>query len=177
MRYEILGPLEVRDEARVISLARGRLRLLLGVLLLRANEVISSELLIDALWGESPPPAAAGSLHNLTAALRKALGEGALVTRAGGYVLVVGEDELDAWHFQALAEQGREALAAGEPARAAGLLREGLALWRGRRWPISPTRPRCRRRSRDWLSCGWRRWRSASRPTSPSAATANSSRS
>jgi DNA-binding SARP family transcriptional activator len=131
MRYEILGPLEVRDGARVVSLARGRQRILLAVLLLHADEVVSSELLIDALWGESPPPTAAGSLHNLTAALRKALGDGALRTRGGGYELRVGDDALDARRFEALAAQGRDALAAGEPERAAALLRDGLALWRG----------------------------------------------
>jgi DNA-binding SARP family transcriptional activator/ABC-type branched-subunit amino acid transport system substrate-binding protein/outer membrane protein assembly factor BamB len=131
MRYEILGPLEVRDGARVLSLARGRQRVLLTVLLLHGNEVVSSEMLIDALWGESPPAAAVGSLHNLIAALRKALGDGALRTRNGGYELRVGGEELDARRFEALATQGRLALAAADPERATALLREGLALWRG----------------------------------------------
>src|SRR5881392_2423243 len=119
MRYGILGPLEVRDGARTVVLAQGGQRLLLSVLLLHANEAISSDRLIDALWGEAPPPTAARSLHNLISALRKGLGDGQLVTRSHGYLLHVAEGELDAQRFAALSDQGRAALAAGDPARAA----------------------------------------------------------
>ena len=61
MRYGILGPLEVRDGQRTVALADGRQRLLLAVLLLHANQAVSSDRLIDALWGESPPASAKGS--------------------------------------------------------------------------------------------------------------------
>ena len=127
MRYSILGPLEVRD----VSLGQGRQRLLLAVLLLHRNEVLSSERLIEALWGEAPPPTAAGSLHNLVSALRKALGNGALVTHGHGYALTVAPGELDADEFEALSARGRAALADGDAGEAAELLREALALWRG----------------------------------------------
>ena len=127
MRYFILGPLEVRDA----SLGHGRQRLLLAVLLLHRNEVLSSERLIEALWGEAPPPSAAGSLHNLVSALRKALGNGALVTHGHGYALTVAPGELDTDEFEALAARGRAALADGDAGEAAELLREALALWRG----------------------------------------------
>jgi DNA-binding SARP family transcriptional activator/ABC-type branched-subunit amino acid transport system substrate-binding protein/streptogramin lyase len=131
MRYRILGPLEVDDGTRVVPLAQGRQRLLLAVLLVHPNEAISNDRLIDALWGEAPPPTAARSLHNLISSLRKGLGDGQLVTRGHGYLLQVAEGELDAQRFEALSDQGRAALAAGDPARAADLLREALALWRG----------------------------------------------
>jgi DNA-binding SARP family transcriptional activator len=167
MRYAILGPLEVRDDARLVSLARGRQRVLVAVLLLHANEVVASELLIDALWGECPPPTAAGSLHNLTAALRKALGDGVLQTRGGGYELRLGDDELDARRFEALTRQGSAALAAGEPERAAALLREGLVLWRGP--PLADLAYEAALQAE--------RSRSASRRTWRSAGTASSSRS
>jgi YVTN family beta-propeller protein len=104
---------------------------LLAVLLMHANEAVTSDRLIDALWGESPPPTAPGSLHNLVSGLRKAVGDGRLVTRDGGYLLCVADDELDAHRFDALAERGRRALVDGEAEPAAALLREGLALWRG----------------------------------------------
>jgi DNA-binding SARP family transcriptional activator len=131
MRYGILGPLEVRDGERTVPLAHGRQRVLLAVLLVHANEAISSDRLIDALWGEAPPPTAARSVHNLVSGLRKALGDGRLITEGRGYRLRVADDELDAARFDAVSAEGRAALAAGEPGRAGALLREALALWRG----------------------------------------------
>ena len=100
----------------MVPLRQGRQRLLLAVLLLNANEPVSSDRLIDALWGEQPPPSAAGSLYNLVSGVRKALGGGRIVTRDHGYVLRVAGDELDSERFQALAEQGRAALARGRHA-------------------------------------------------------------
>src|SRR4051794_32828353 len=130
MRYLILGPFEILDGARPIPLAQGRQRLLLTVLLLARNEVVSSDRLIDALWGEAPPASATGSLHNLVSALRKALG-GRIVTRGHGYALAVEPGELDAEEFEALAARGRAALADGDAETAGARLGEALALWRG----------------------------------------------
>lgn len=129
--YGILGPLELRDGSRLVSLAQGRQRQLLAVLLLHPNEVVSSDRLIDLLWGEAPPPSAAGSLHNLISGLRKGLGSDELLTHGHGYLLRVAAGELDAERFETLVEGGRTALASGDPETASALLREGLALWRG----------------------------------------------
>ena len=131
MRYSILGPIGVQDGAREVPLGQGRQRLLLAVLLLHPSQALSSDRLIDALWGESPPPTAGRSLHNLVSALRKALGNGALVTRGHAYALEVGPDELDAQRFAALADRGRAALDDGDADTAARLLREALELWHG----------------------------------------------
>ena len=131
MRFRILGPLEVQDGSRTVSLPQGRQRVLLAVLLLHANETLTSDRLIDGLWGEAPPSSAGSSLHNLVSGLRKALGDGRLVTRDGGYALQVADGELDAERFDALVREGRAALAGGEPERAAGRLREALELWHG----------------------------------------------
>src|SRR5690348_13005570 len=99
MRYLVLGRLEVRDGSREVPLPQGRQRLLLAVLLLHAGHVLSNDQLIDALWGEHPPPSATRSLHNLVSGLRKNIVDGALVTQGHGYVLHVGDDELDARRF------------------------------------------------------------------------------
>ena len=131
MRYRILGQLEVHNGAGRVQIAQGRQRLLLAVLLVHANEPVSKERLIDALWGESLPPTAVRSLHNHVSALRKALGDGHLVSEARGYRLVVADGESDAARFIALAERGRAALKTDEPVEAADLLREALALWHG----------------------------------------------
>ena len=139
MHYAILGPLEVRD----VALGQGRQRLLLAVLLLNRNEVLSSERLIESLWGEVPPPTAAGSLHNLVSALRKALGNGALVTHGHGYALTVG------------------------PASSTRTSSRRCPRADARHWPTAtPARRRtcCVRRWRSGAALRWASWRTTSRP-------------
>ena len=115
--FRILGPLEVADNGRVLALGRGRQRALLGLLLLRANEVVAQDLLVDALWGESPPPTALTALHGHVSRLRRLLGAERVETRTPGYALRIGHDELDLHRFQRLLGQER--------------YEEALGLWRG----------------------------------------------
>ena len=81
MEFRILGPLEVVDDGRPVSIRRGKEQALLAYLLLHANEVVSSGRLIDVLWDERPPPTASKILQNAVSHLRKHLGEGRLLTR------------------------------------------------------------------------------------------------
>jgi DNA-binding SARP family transcriptional activator/DNA-binding beta-propeller fold protein YncE len=135
MEYRILGPLEVAEDDREIALGRGRQRSLLVLLLLHANEVVSSERLIDELWGDAPPPTAAKTVQVYVSQLRKSLrngdAEGPLLTRGSGYVLRIAPGELDLHRFERALADGRRALDADTPDEAAEALREGLALWRG----------------------------------------------
>ena len=73
MEFRILGPLEVLDGDRPVRLPRGRGRALLALLILRAGEVVSTDQLIDSLWGERPPPTAITALHGFVSTLRKRL--------------------------------------------------------------------------------------------------------
>jgi predicted ATPase/DNA-binding SARP family transcriptional activator len=107
----------VVEEGRALSIERGRQRALLGYLLLRANEVVAQDRLVDALWGESPPASAVTALHGYVSRLRRLLGDGRLETRPPGYVLRVEPDELDLHRFRALLDQDRH--------------EDALALWRG----------------------------------------------
>lgn len=137
MEFRLLGSIEVVDAGRVVELQGLKQRALLAVLLLHANELVSRDLLIDHLWGERPPTTAAHSLDVYVSRVRKALrgdngGQDVLVTRAGGYLLRLGPDDLDARRFERLVEEGRRALADGDAGEAADLLRGALALWRGR---------------------------------------------
>ncbi len=128
MDFRILGPLEIADGDRVLPLA-GAQRSLLALLLLRANEVVSSDRLIDELWGEHSPESGRTALQVRVSGLRKALGSGGtlLVTRAPGYMLALQPDQLDLFRFERLAAD-----ADGEPPDvAASTLRDALALWRG----------------------------------------------
>ena len=136
--FFLLGPLEARQRERPLRLGSIKHRMLLAKLLLHPNQVVSTEELIVAVWGEEPPPTVKQSLQNHVAALRKSIeaGNGAgpprtLVTRDPGYLLAVDPERLDLHRFQRLDREGRQALAAGDPARAADLLRQALALWRG----------------------------------------------
>src|SRR5215216_110230 len=127
MDFRILGPLEVSAHDRPLALGGIKQRSLLAVLLLHANEVVSSDRLIDELWGDAPPPTAAKSLQVHVSRLRKTLGEQRLATRPPGYLLQVDTSELDLSRFERLAGEATGV----EPSRAAEKLREALALWRG----------------------------------------------
>jgi DNA-binding SARP family transcriptional activator len=127
LEFRILGPLEVEVDGAQLSLGGQKQRALLALLLIHAREVLSTDRLVDELWGEHPPRTATTSLQNFVAQLRKVLPPDVLVTRQPGYVLQVGADQIDAGRFERLLGEAR-----GQSAeQRAQLLREGLALWRG----------------------------------------------
>ena len=118
MEFRLLGPLEVLDDDGVpVALGGPRPRALLAQLLLQPNEAVSTDRLIDGIWGESPPARALNTLQVHVHALRAALGADRIVTRAPGYLVRVEAGELDVERFEQLA-------GAGKP-------REALAQWRG----------------------------------------------
>jgi predicted ATPase/DNA-binding SARP family transcriptional activator len=125
--FRVLGPLQVEGEGGPLALVGRKQRALLTLLLLHPGEVVSSDRLVDELWGEHPPATAATSLRNLVAQLRRRLGAETIVTRPPGYLLEVGDDELDLRRFERLVAEARDA----DLERAARLLCEALALWRG----------------------------------------------
>jgi DNA-binding SARP family transcriptional activator len=133
MDYRILGPLEAFDGERRISLGGARQRAVLALLLLHGNKTVTRDVILDELWGESPPPTAAKVLQNCVSALRKEIQGGAdtLRTVGGAYALHLSPDELDRDRFERLLAEGRAAMAIGDYADAAERLRDALALWRG----------------------------------------------
>jgi predicted ATPase/DNA-binding SARP family transcriptional activator len=139
MEFRILGPLEVLNEGRRVPLQGSKRRAVLALLLLHAGETLSTDQLIDGLWGEHPPAGAAKTVQVHISRLRKALGSatgdsaaGTVVTREHGYRLDLAPDQLDAHRFERLLEQGRAELAAGRPEPSLRPLEEALSLWRGR---------------------------------------------
>ncbi|MHB1242328.1 MAG: BTAD domain-containing putative transcriptional regulator [Gaiellaceae bacterium] len=129
--FRLLGPLEIRVGDRPVRLGGVRQRSLLALLLLRPNEVVSRDRLIEELWHDHAPESAANALAALVARLRRVLPPDTLVTRSGGYEAQVELEAIDLFRFERLHEEGRRALAAGEPAAAAEQLRAALSLWRG----------------------------------------------
>ena len=127
MEFRVLGPLEVVEDGQALPLGGTKQRALLACLLLRANQLVSTDRLVEELWPHGAPRTAAKTIQVYVSKLRKELGEGRLVTHPPGYVLRVDPSELDLARFEALLEEAHRV----DPRRAVEPLREALALWRG----------------------------------------------
>ncbi len=128
MEFRILGSLEVVEAGQELTQARPKQRALLALLVLRANEVLTGDVLVDALWGERPPKTATSALHGHVAALRRLLGPEAIETRPGGYLLPAEPEQVDLGRFEALV---RGAKTERDVSRKNEHLRAALALFRG----------------------------------------------
>ncbi len=140
MEFLVLGPLEVLEAGRPVSLRSAKQRMLLAALLTRANAVVSTDRLADILWGDSPPADATAAVQTYVSRLRGRAAAGsnrwgrggaAAHARAPGYLLQVQEEQLDASRFERLVARAHDHAAAGEPGDAASVLDEALGLWRG----------------------------------------------
>jgi DNA-binding SARP family transcriptional activator len=134
MEFGLLGPLVVRCGETVLPVPGGKQRALLAVLLLNANRVVAVDEVADVLWGAGPPPSAAVTIRNYVSRLRQALGEGGrerISFRQGGYVISLGEGELDVSRFENLLASARAAARVGSWDQATATAREALGLWRG----------------------------------------------
>ena len=138
MDFRILGPLEVLDDGRSLALAGSKPRALLALLLLHANETLTTDRLIEELWGERAPAGAAKTLQMHISRLRKALagsdGSGRaspIVTRERGYELALDPEQLDSHRFERLLARGRAELVGDRADSAVRAFEEALALWRG----------------------------------------------
>lgn len=140
MGFGVLGALEVTDDlGQAVDVAGGHPRLVLAMLVAAEGRAVPADALIDALWGDSPPASAAGTLQSYISRLRRSLepdrAPGApakvLVSEGTGYRLDVPADDIDFRRFEALATEGRALLRDGRPAEARAALVEAEALWRG----------------------------------------------
>ena len=137
MEFRILGPLEVIEGETAIEISGSKVRALLALLLLHPGQVLSTDRLLEGLWGDSPPQTAANTLQTHVSHLRKALsrhrsGENGqvVVTKSPGYLLAVDPATIDVSRFEQLVREGQRALAS-EPEQAAATLTQALSLWRG----------------------------------------------
>jgi DNA-binding SARP family transcriptional activator len=126
--FRVLGPLEVSDETGPLLLGGQKQRAVLALLLIEAPRPVSTDRLIDALWGEQPPRTAATSLQNFISQLRKSLGPEVLVTKPPGYALEIGAEQVDLARFRSLTATAR---GESDPSRRAEMFRQALELWRG----------------------------------------------
>jgi DNA-binding SARP family transcriptional activator len=139
MEFRILGPLEVRDRGHPLAVTAAKQRTLLGILLVHANQPVSTDLLIEEIWDGRPPKTAANALQVYVTGLRSTLEperarrapSQLLPARAGGYSLVVEPEALDADRFEREVETGKNARLGDDAAGAAEGLRRALDMWRG----------------------------------------------
>ncbi|MDQ7908786.1 BTAD domain-containing putative transcriptional regulator [Phytohabitans sp. ZYX-F-186] len=136
MRISLLGPLQVRsDEGTGVNVGGPRPRSLLALLALNAGRVVTTDQLIEGLYGQDPPDGAVNALQSQVSRLRRGLRAAGVTApiemRSAGYRLGVDPEQVDVHRFARLAEEGRRSLDAGEFRHAAALLREAVGLWRG----------------------------------------------
>jgi predicted ATPase/DNA-binding SARP family transcriptional activator len=127
----VLGPLQVTGAGGCTPIAGARERAVLAALVLGAGDVVTTDRLIDAVWGDRPPPSAMKIVHNVVLRLRKVLGAAVIRTRPGGYALTAPGDSVDVCRFDRLAREGRAYTVSGDWEEAAAALSAAVALWRG----------------------------------------------
>jgi len=134
MRFRLLGPLEIRAGEDWRGIGAPKWRSVLATLLIHGGHIVPVDVLINEVWGETPPAKAGNLISIYVLRLRRLLGDTdstLLVTRAPGYLLRLAPGDTDAQVFEALVREGGRAYAAGAPERAAAQLAEALALWHG----------------------------------------------
>ena len=130
MHFRVLGPLEVDAGGGPVPLGGPKQRAVLAHLLIRANQLVPADNLVDEIWGDEPPEKARNVLQSYVSHLRKAVGRDRIQSLAPGYRLRLDHSELDATRFDALMRDAKKALPV-DPDIAVGTLDDALALWRG----------------------------------------------
>src|SRR2546421_8873216 len=128
VNFHVLGPVQILDGQQPVAVDGAKARALLACLLIHANTVVSTDRLVEYLWGDRPPRSCLETLYAYVSRLRRLLGPGILATRPPAYQLTVEAERLDATYFEVLLGRGRVAARNGRP---------------GRRWPRSARRSRC----------------------------------
>jgi SARP family transcriptional regulator, regulator of embCAB operon len=134
--YETLGPLRIVDGDRTSFISARKIETVLAVLLIRSDHVVPFDQLLSEIWGDRPPPRATAAVHVYVSQLRKFLqrpgrAENPIVTRAPGYMLQKGADQIDHHQFLHLVDQGRAQVREARHEAALSSFEEALGLWRG----------------------------------------------
>lgn len=134
IRFALLGPVAVRRGGMLVGVRAPMPRTLLAALLLKVNQVVTVERLLDILWGDQPPATAVASLQNHVMRLRAHLavaGAGRIRAAAPGYLMEVAAGELDVEVFTRLVKLGAQAAVGGDWEVVVAELTAALSLWRG----------------------------------------------
>lgn len=132
MQFGLLGPVQVLDDqGSPVDLGGRQPRLVIAALLVSVGRPVPPDAIFDAVWGDSPPASAAGTLQSYVSRLRSRLGRDVVVFDESGYRLEVPADAVGHLRFERLADEGRAALDAGRAGAAREVLVDAEALWRG----------------------------------------------
>lgn len=135
LQFQMLGHIGVRGSDGELALGSPKQKAVLAVLLLNANEIVSTDRIIDLVWGDAPPRTAEHSVQIYVSELRKTLDIGSpgdwIVTRPPGYVLNVPPELIDTSRFERLVRDGLSASRAGDMDHSRDSLERALALWVG----------------------------------------------
>ena len=166
LSFRLLGSLEVTRGGRPLEIGGQKQRAVLAILALNAGRVVSTDRLVDLLWGEQPPKTAVTSLQNFISQLRKTVGADVVVTKAPGYLLNVAAEQIDLNQFERTVAEARslepEARAEQAPRSARALARTPAcrlhvrAVRRDRDRPPRRASLGCPRRSNRGRSRRWR---------------------
>ena len=157
IEFRVLGSFDVLEDGRSLALGGPKQRALLVLLVLHRGEAVSTDRLMDELWGEQPPASAHKIVQGYVSHLRKALGDGLLVTRGRAYLLQTAPGRVDIEQFDAMVAEGRRALQDGDARSRVTVLAGHWDCGAGRRWRTSPTSRSRRARSRGSRRRGWLR--------------------
>jgi len=153
LRFRLLGPLRLWNGSAWTPVRAAQQRVVLALLAIEAGQVVATDRLIDEIWGDRPPRAAASVVRGYVMRLRRQLGggrDGPLVTAASGYQLTIDTDEIDVCVFDGLVAEGRRALSGGEHETALEHLAQALALWQGPPLADVPAAPSVAAQARRW---------------------------
>ena len=131
MEFRVLGALEVIGPSGVVKIGSGLQRAILAILVLHVGETVSTDHLMDEIWGDDPPPSAHHAIGVHVSRLRRALGVDCIESQPRGYRLRAEGSVIDLARFEALIAEASRAFVGGDPRAAATALAAGLALWRG----------------------------------------------
>jgi WD40 repeat protein/DNA-binding SARP family transcriptional activator len=130
LEFRVLGPLEILADGRPVKVDAPKQRAILAVLLIHANEVVSTDQLLEAVWAQEQPSGGPRTLRYHIFKLREALPADVIRTRAPGYVLEVSPSRVDALVFESLLAEARD-IRSTDRGGALKRLDEALGLWRG----------------------------------------------
>ena len=129
VELDVLGPMQVRQYGLPVAIPGAKPRAILTMLGLHDGSVVAADALIELLWGDEPPRTAVKAMQTHISALRRALGDGFVLTEGTGWILT--PTVIDATRYKSAARLGRDAIATGDARQAVTHFDEALALWRG----------------------------------------------
>lgn len=129
--YRVLGPLQLRVDSTESYVKGVRARTVLVMLLLNPGAIVSGTRLIDALYGDEPPPSAANQIQVAINQLRRQTPHPIVTHKGLGYQLEANPLDIDANLFEYLLTRARAAVQQERFEDAAISLRDALDLWRG----------------------------------------------